>query len=363
MRIAHVISAPGGLGGAERVMSWIVGGGEERGVAQVVLNPFASGRDRGELAAVCRAPVVARTTERVPQLPATRRWLARELDRFEPDVVQVFLPYAGALVASLRRRPGRRLVFSHQHGDHFVVNGMRAWAVIDRLAGRRYDRVVACSAFVERFLVERYRYPPESVARITNGWEGTPRPGTGLADRPTVICVANFRAQKGHDVLLRAFARVHERVGTAQLVLVGGGAGRGEVEATVARLGLQAHVSVPGAVDDVWPHLEQAHVFALASRYEPLGVVVLEAMAAGLPVAATRVGGIPEIMPEGVAGTLVEPDDDIALAEALVTLLESPDLRAQMSAAGRAVAAEHRAERMVGRYLALYDELLSRRDS
>ena len=358
-RIAHVISAPGGLGGAERVMSWIVNAGEERGFRQIVLNPFASSRDRGELAAVCSAPVLARTTEHIPQLPAARRWLARELDRFEPDVVQVFLPYAGALAASLRRRPGRRLVFSHQHGDHFVVNGSRAWAVIDRLAGRRYDRVVACSAYVERFLVERYRYPPESVTRITNGWEGSPRAGTGLAERPMVICVANFRAQKEHDVLLRAFAQVRERVGDAQLVLVGGGGGRSEVEAAIARLGLQGHVSLTGAVADVWPQLEQAHVFALASRYEPLGVVVLEAMAAGLPVAATRVGGIPEIMPDGVAGTLVEPGDEVGLAGALITLLESPDLRAQMGAAGRKVAAQHRADRMVDRYLALYDELLS----
>jgi glycosyltransferase involved in cell wall biosynthesis len=358
-RIAHVISAPGGVGGAERVMSWIVGGGEERGFGQVVLNPFASGRDRGELAAICRAPVVARTTERMAQVPASRRWLARELDRFAPDVVQVFLPYAGALVASLRRPSGRRLVYSHQHGDHFVVNGMRAWAALDRLAGRRYDRVVACSVFVERFLVERYRYPPESVARIVNGWEGSPRPGSGLAERPTVICVANFRAQKGHGVLLRAFARARERVGDVQLVLVGGGAGRGEVEATIARLGLQGHVSLPGPVEDVWPHLEQAHVFALASRYEPLGVVVLEAMGAGLPVVATGVGGIPELVRDGVTGTLVEPDDDVAFAEALVNLFESPDLRARMGEAGRAVAAEHRAEPMVDRYFALYDELLS----
>ena len=357
-RVAHVISAPGGLGGAERVMSWVVNGGEERGFNQVVLNPFASGRDRGELAAVCRAPVVARTTERMVQVPATRRWLARELDQFEPDVVQVYLPYAGALVASLRRPRGRRLVFSHQHGDHFVVKGSRAWTVIDRLAGRRYDRVVACSAFVERFLVERYRYPPESVVEITNGWEGTPRPGNGLAERPTVICVANFRAQKGHDVLLRAFARARERA-DAQLVLVGGGPRREEIEAMIADLGLQGHVSIPGAVEDVWPHLEQAHVFALASRYEPLGVVVLEAMAAGLPVAATRVGGIPEIVQDGVTGTLVEAEDDGALAEALLTLLESADLRARMGEAGRAAAAEHRADRMVDRYFALYDELLS----
>jgi glycosyltransferase involved in cell wall biosynthesis len=358
-RVAHVISAPGGLGGAERVMSWVVGGGEARGFEQVVLNPFASGRDRGELASISRAPLLARRTERMVQVPATRRWLARELDRFAPEVVQVFLPHAGALVASLRRRSGRRLVFSNQHGDHFVVNGMRAWAALDRLAEGRYDRVVACSAFVERFLVERYRYPPASVARIVNGWEGTPPPESGLAERPTVICVANFRTQKGHDVLLRAFARTRERVGDAQLVLVGGGPERAEVEATIARLGLESQVSVAGAVDDVWPYLAQAHVFALASRYEPLGVVVLEAMAAGLPVVATRVGGIPEIVQEGVTGTLVGADDDVAFGEALVALLEAPDLRARMGEAGRATAAEHTAERMVERYFALYDELLS----
>jgi glycosyltransferase involved in cell wall biosynthesis len=88
-------------------------------------------------------------------------------------------------------------------------------------------------------------------------------------------------------------------------------------------------------------------------------VVVLEAMAAGLPVVATRVGGIPEIVQEGVTGTLVGADDDVAFGEALVALLEAPDLRARMGEAGRATAAEHTAERMVERYFALYDELLS----
>jgi glycosyltransferase involved in cell wall biosynthesis len=145
----------------------------------------------------------------------------------------------------------------------------------------------------------------------------------------------------------------------AELLLVGSGPGREDVEATIARLGLRKSVSLLGAVENVWPHLEQAHVFALASRYEPLGIVVLEAMAAGLPVAATRVGGIPELVHDGVTGTLVEAGDDAALGETLIRLLLSPDLRARMGAAGRAAAAEHRADRMVDRYFALYAELLS----
>jgi glycosyltransferase involved in cell wall biosynthesis len=170
--------------------------------------------------------------------------------------------------------------------------------------------------------------------------------------------VANFRPQKGHDMLLAAFAEVVRELPDASLVLVGDGALSDGLAAQARTLGIASSVRFEGTVPEVWPLLAQADVFALASRYEPLGLAALEAMAAGLPVVATGVGGLRDLVEPGVTGELVDPDDARGLAERLVALLRAPSTLAAMGAAGRERAAAHGADRMAEQYLGLYEELL-----
>jgi glycosyltransferase involved in cell wall biosynthesis len=231
---------------------------------------------------------------------------------------------------------------------------MREW--VDRLVGRRYDAVVAVSEATRRLLADRYGYPERKLWTIPNGWFGDPRPRNPSSGH-RIICVANFRPQKGHDVLLAAFAKVLDSVPDAELVLVGEGPLRSDLEDESRRLHIAERVQFAGLVPDVWRHLASADVFALASRYEPLGMAALEAMAAGLPVVATDVGGLTDLVEPRVTGELVEPNDPLALSARLVALLNAPTAMTAMGAAGREQAAAHRGERMTEQYLDLYSHL------
>lgn len=358
--MAHVISTPTGIGGAERVLGQIVAAGVERGWDQIVLNPFARAGANPALRRVCGdVRYAAYPAGRVRHLPSLVAWLNRRLGAFGPAIVHAHLFHALVAVATSRESNGAWLVSSHHHGDHFRETGHRFYERIDRYAGGRFDRVVAVSAMVRDFLVEEYRYAPDRVPLIMNGWAGAPAAHAGLAGRPTIVCTANFRAQKDHMTLLEAVRLVTRDIPTVELLLVGGGELEEHLRRRAHDLGVAANVRFAGSVENVWPYLAQAHVFALASRYEPLGIAVLEAMAAGLPVVATAAGGIPELVSAGTTGELVRPGDARGLADHLTRLLREPPLRERMARAARAVAAKHTTSRMVDAYFALYDGLLA----
>ena len=171
------------------------------------------------------------------------------------------------------------------------------------------------------------------------------------------MCVANFRPEKAHDVLLTAFAEVVKGLPDARLVLVGDGPLRPALENQAYQLGIAARVQFAGFVPDVWPLLGEADVFVLPSRTEPSGIAALEAMAAGLPVVATRVGGLVEIVDSKRNGVLVEPNDPAAMAKELVALLDAPETMAAMGEASRRAATEHSADEMARRYVDLYTRL------
>ncbi len=359
-RVAHVISTPAGIGGAERVLGQIVAAGAERGWDQIVLNPFARSGANPALQRVCGdVRYAAFPAARLRHLPSLLTWLDRRLAAFGPAIVHAHLFHALVAVATSRGSHGAWLVSSHHHGDHFRETGQRLYERVDRYAGGRFDRVVAVSAMVRDFLVAEYRYAPDRVPLIMNGWAGAPAARAGLARRPTIVCTANFRAQKDHVTLLEAVRLVTRDIPTVELLLVGGGELEEHLRRRAHDLGVAANVRFVGTVEDVWPYLAQAHVFALASRYEPLGIAILEAMAAGLPVVATAAGGIPELVAAGATGELVRPGDARAMARHLTRLLREPELREHMARAARTVAAEHSTSRMVEAYFGLYDALLA----
>lgn len=336
-------------------------GGASRGWEQIVLNPF----DRRSEDSVLSEEVVATgasytrqdaPTTRFAQLPSARSWLRSELTRLSPMIVHVHLFHALALAATLKLG-GVRTVLTHHHGDHFRASGKGVFQRIDRRLGRRMDRVVAPSKAVATFLKEDYGYPPHVVTVIPNGWEGVPRGSRADDSEAPLICVGNLRAQKDHHILLRAFRVVVDHHPAMRLKLIGDGPLRTELERCTNEFGLTAAVEFCGAVNDVWGHLSQAQLFVLASRYEPLGIAALEAMAAGLPVVATDVGGLRETVRSGMNGILVPPGDPHALSETLLSLIASPGERQRMGITGREMAREWKMEVTVDRYFDLYEEL------
>jgi len=172
-----------------------------------------------------------------------------------------------------------------------------------------------------------------------------------------------FRGSKGHDHLLDAFARVHARRADARLLLVGDGGRRAWAEGLARDRGIADAVRFAGFRTDVPALLGVMDCFALAStRTEGVPGSLLQAAAAGIPLVASRIGGIPEFVDDGVTGLLVPPEDPAALAAAIERVLADP-----AAAAARARTARKRCEEgfsretSIGRLIALYDELLAPR--
>jgi glycosyltransferase involved in cell wall biosynthesis len=174
--------------------------------------------------------------------------------------------------------------------------------------------------------------------------------------RPRKIAmVARLWAEKRIDVLVAAVPRVLARYPDVEFQIVGDGPCREQLLNQARESGVLPQVTFLGHRDDVPVVLSSADVFVLASESEASPNVVLEAMAAGLPVVASRVGGIPELVADGVSGHLVPPADPNALATALLDLLDHPDRATAFGRAGRAHVEKHYSfERMVAQFETLY---------
>jgi glycosyltransferase involved in cell wall biosynthesis len=220
--------------------------------------------------------------------------------------------------------------------------------------------------------IEQTGVSPEKVVTIYNGVDaenfstsGTRTTGQVLqpfgipTDVPLVGSVGRFRPQKGYADLLVAMKQVKENAPTARLLLVGDAELQADLEAKAMSLGLDEVVTFAGVRTDVPEILTALDVFVLASLWEGMPNAILEAMAAGLPVVATAVGGTPEVVVDGVTGLLVPPRDPTALAQAITRLLDDPDLRQRMGRAGRERVLQHfSVEQMVKRTQTLYEQLL-----
>jgi glycosyltransferase involved in cell wall biosynthesis len=179
---------------------------------------------------------------------------------------------------------------------------------------------------------------------------------------PVVIgAVSRLSPEKGFEHLLRAVAMLRDRGVDATLVLAGGGPSRAALERLASQLSITPRVRFLGdlAHEDVPAALQRMDIFAMPSTWEGFGVSAVEASAMQLPVVASNIHGIPDVVVDGETGLLVPPRDPAALANALERLAGNPELRRRMGAAGRAfVAAHYRWEDNAAQMAALYQRAL-----
>ncbi len=174
-----------------------------------------------------------------------------------------------------------------------------------------------------------------------------------------LVCVARFSPQKNHPLLISAFAKIAHP--TAHLLLVGGGELESTLRQQVESLQIHHRVHLLGVRADIPQILNASDLFVLSSLWEGNPMSVQEAMASGLPVVATAVGGVPELVVDGETGLLVPPDDEPALVEALNALICNPDQRLQMAHQARQRAREHFDIRQTVRaYEQLYTQILDK---
>lgn len=313
-----------------------------------------------------------RTQERVFHLghrkgndPRLVTRLAGLFRRERPDIVHTHAwgtLCEGVLGAALARVP------CVVHGEHGTMEVRPLQRRIQRLMWRRVNRVLAVSHELAARLSEAMRFPLDRITVIPNGVDVArfgrarremTRASLGLSPDAFVVGTAGrCVAVKDQHMLLRAFAAARSRGLALHGVIAGDGPLRPELEHLAADLGLADCVRFLGARDDVPDLLAAMDVFALTSRSEGMSNTVLEAMAAGLPVLATRVGGNPELVDEGVTGELVPPQQPDALADALLVLGHDPGRRRRMGAAARArVEQKFSLSGMLRRYERLYDSV------
>jgi glycosyltransferase involved in cell wall biosynthesis len=277
------------------------------------------------------------------------------------DVVHAHSSKAGALVRlALPRR--RRLVYTpHCFAFAAALGPARAayWAVEQALLARS-GAVVACSEWERRLALRRLAGASRVVRRIRNGVPPCRavevHPALAAAPRPVAGFLARLEPQKDPLALVRA-AAAHP--GT--VAIVGSGSLEDAVDREIAALGPAARVLRLPFEGPVERYLRGFDLYVLPSRWESLPIAVLEAMACGLPVLATDVGGTAEAVRDGVTGRLVAPGDSGALARALAQMSADPEALRRMGEAGRELAAgELSAERMVDDLETLYRALVAR---
>jgi sugar transferase (PEP-CTERM/EpsH1 system associated) len=269
------------------------------------------------------------------------------------------------------------------HGEHGrdmqdPEGTIRRYRLLRRTLSPLVHRFIALSRDLERYLLGTVGIPATKVVRIVNGVDVERfRPAQGRAPLPEgaafdsrgrVVLGSVTRMQEVKDPLMlaRAFVRLVERgyASKACLVLVGEGPLLVEARRILREADAERHAWLAGEIQDVAPLMRSFDVFVLTSRMEGISNTILEAMASGLPVVATGVGGNAELVETGLTGTLVPPKDPENLAAVLARYVDDESLRRQQGRAGRARAeGEFGLEGMMARYMAVYDGLLSRRSA
>lgn len=295
---------------------------------------------------------------------AAFRELSRALAELKPDLVSAHSAKAGWIGRAAAHKLGLPVLYT-PHGWTIGDRLSRAQGLLyrqaERMAARWSGAIVCVCEYERRLALEKRVARPEQLRVIYNGVHDVPQ---ALRARPAAspvgfVSVARFEAPKDHDTLLRAFARLPVEGWT--LSLVGGGPGEARARRLARELGIESKVSFAGYLPDPAEALARAQVFVLCSRSEAFPRSVLEAMRAGLPVAASGVGGVAEAVAHGRTGWLVPRGSVEALAGALARLIRDPGERERFGAAARQnYETRFRFERMAEKTMALYTETIEK---
>jgi glycosyltransferase involved in cell wall biosynthesis len=347
MKVLHVHRI-GGIGGSERHLLTLLPALKERGVDVSFLGLDDPSRAPDPFYEALAVPYERLRAPR--DLDPALAWHVRRA-ALRADLVHTHLVHADVYGAF----GARRLVSTKHNDDPFRTGAFR---FVERALARRATRIIAITESLARFQVERVGLPAAKVEVIHYGLDDLPQawgenpPDPLSPDARLVLCICRLEPQKGVDVAIRALREIPG----AQLVVLGEGPQRGELEQLARELDVPVYL--PGRVPDVAAWLRRADLLVHPVRWEGFGLALLEAMLASLPVVASKVSSIPEIVVDGETGLLVAPDDPEALAAAVNRVLADPSGYGER---GRARArSDFSVAKMADRTLAVYETALNR---
>ncbi len=368
LRIVYLIDKMG-AGGAQTHLRGLVAGLDAARFAPEVVCLIRGGVSADRLASQGFPPRILGLKRLYgPTGIAALASLAYRLRRQQPDVVHTYMSAANVFGSLAARAAGVCGLITTRRDTGFADGWLmrRALAFTSRWA----RRVVAVSDDAARVAAARDGLAEERLRVIPNGIDlerFTPR-GRRVEIRrllgvpetaPLLVSVTHLTRVKGIDLLVDATRRIRVRSPEARAVVAGRGAEQARIEQSVRSAGLEDSFRLLGSYEDVPGLLEAADLFVLPSRSEGQPNAVMEAMAMGLPVVATRVGGVPEVARDGDEALLVPPEDAEALAAACLSLLAEPARARRLGAAGRERAArQFSLTRMIRRYEELYQDVV-----
>ena len=344
-------------GGAERQLLYLAQSLKERGWEQVVVT-FNPGEAWDGRFAEIGIPLLGIRRQR------NKLWrllqLALAVHRERPTLLHSWSNHTNVYARWVPGFGGLRRIFAFRNNPTVDRMGRPTMRVAHARAYLSADCVVSNSQnAIDCAVAAGVRARRSEVVDNIVEARGRARPGEKVAV-PTVVSAGALIPIKGYDVLLEAFGKLGESGVSFKLLLAGDGPERNRLERQAISLGIGERVKFLGGIDDVPALFSTAHVAVHSSHSEGLSNTILEAMAEGLPVVATNVGGTPEMISDGRTGLLVPPNDARTLAANVRQLLERPDLRARLGRAGFEVVRERfNVERITTQYERLYESVLS----
>ena len=367
------------------VIPSLAGGGAER-VAVQVLNALDQSRwDRSLFLFERAGPFLADVSpditlesadvaSRIGQWRALRRFIRKA----RPDVVVAFLSYWSALTATRAAGVGAKVVFAIGTPVGAFLSdrdyrwsqpwNRRVFTTVMRTACALADRIIATSSGVADDLIEsvgstaariRVVHNPVDVTEVASAArEPIDSADEARWQRPVIVAAGRLAEAKNYALLIEAFAILRRR-SVATLFILGTGDEEANLRSRIASHGLVDSVHLCGFRRNPWSYMARADVFALTSRYEGFGNVLVEAMACGVPVVATRSAGTLEVITPGADGLVVDQHEPAAFASALASVIDNSELRAQMSATALLHAERYRTDTIARDYDRVLTEALA----
>lgn len=282
--------------------------------------------------------------------------LAKIMKQERPDVVHSHLNVIKYTVGAAKLCGIKRCIHTVHNVAHEEAEGR-----LEKIISTVYFKLgwsvpVALSPEIRRTIVSLYGLREEKVPMIYNGVDlgkCLPKTDYSLSQPAVLLHVGRFNEQKNHKGLLDAFARILKSHSDCCLKLIGDGELLEETKQYAASLGISDQVLFLGSQTNIYPFLQEADLFLLPSKFEGMPMTIIEAMGTGLPIVASQVGGVPDMMTNRESGILV-PCDPESVSNAVCTLLESEDLRQSLGRAAKGRSQQFSAEYMAHAYTEVY---------
>lgn len=288
----------------------------------------------------------------ISMVPKLKRIMKEE----KPDVVHTHLDVIKYAVAAARLAGVPKCVHTVHNVADKEAEGKAQKAINGFYFRRGWSVPVALSPEVQASVMAFYGLKKEQVPVAYNGVDLSrclPKESYRAGEEFHILHIGRFNEQKNHELLLKVFWRLSQENPGLRLELIGEGELRQKLERQAVALGIDKRIAFLGAQTNVYPYLQKADLFLLPSRYEGIPMTIIEAMGTGLPIVATAVGGVPDMLQNGVDGFTV-PCEEEEITEACAKVIRDEGLRERLGRAARENARRFSAEAMGKRYVEIY---------